>query len=183
MVKQLLERVALGLESRAVPYMIIGGQAVLVYGEPRLTQGVDVTLGVGPEQLAKIQDLAPASGWEVLADRPPDFVQRTLVLPCLDPQSGIRLDFFFSFSDYESQAIEHALQVQVGQALVRFASPEDLVIHKMVAGRPRDLEDIRGILLKNPGIDLPYIERWLRDFDRSLGRGMIAEFQSLRRSA
>ena len=131
MVKQLLERVALGLESRAVPYMIIGGQAVLVYGEPRLTQGVDVTLGVGPEQLAKIQDLAPASGWEVLADRPPDFVQRTLVLPCLDPQSGIRLDFIFSFSDYESQAIEHALQVQVGQALVRFASPEDLVIHKM----------------------------------------------------
>ena len=70
MVKQLLERVALGLESRAVPYMIIGGQAVLVYGEPRLTQGVDVTLGVGPEQLAKIQDLASASGWEVLADRP-----------------------------------------------------------------------------------------------------------------
>ena len=53
----------------------------------------------------------------------------------------------------------------------------------MVAGRPRDLEDIRGILLKNPRIDLPYIERWLRDFDRSLGRGMIAEFQSLRRSA
>ena len=100
MVKQLLERVALGLESRAVPYMIIGGQAVLVYGEPRLTQGVDVTLGVGPEQLAKIQDLAPASGWEVLADRPPDFVQRTLVLPCLDPQSGIRLDFIFSLSDY-----------------------------------------------------------------------------------
>ena len=45
MVKQLLERVALGLESREVPYMIIGGQAVLVYGEPRLTQGVDVTLG------------------------------------------------------------------------------------------------------------------------------------------
>jgi len=58
-----------------------------------------------------------------------------------------------------------------------------LVIHKMVAGRPRDLKDIRGILLKNPRIDLPYIERWLRDFDRSLGRGMIAEFQSLRRSA
>jgi hypothetical protein len=43
----LLERIALGLEKRQIAYMIIGGQAVLIYGEPRLTRDMDVTLGVG----------------------------------------------------------------------------------------------------------------------------------------
>jgi predicted nucleotidyltransferase len=182
MVERLLEQIAQGLERRRVPYMIIGGQAVLIYGEPRLTGDVDVTLGVGPERLPEIQDLASASGWKILAERPPDFVQRTMVLPCLDPQSGVRLDFIFSFSPYEAQAIERARQVQIGETSVRFASPEDLVIHKMVAGRARDLEDVRGILLKNPTLDSQYVDRWLREFNQSLGKGFAAQFKSLRSS-
>ena len=28
--------------------MVIGGQAVLVHGQPRLTQDIDITLGVEP---------------------------------------------------------------------------------------------------------------------------------------
>ncbi len=46
--KALLSRLSRVLEEREVPFMIIGGQAVLLHGEPRLTQDVDVTLGVGP---------------------------------------------------------------------------------------------------------------------------------------
>jgi hypothetical protein len=43
MFQQLLETIALGLEKRGIPYMVIGGQAVLLYGEPRLTRDIDVT--------------------------------------------------------------------------------------------------------------------------------------------
>jgi hypothetical protein len=45
MFETLLERIALALEQAAVPYMVIGGQAVLLHGEPRLTKDIDVTLG------------------------------------------------------------------------------------------------------------------------------------------
>ncbi len=34
--------------------MLIGGQAVLLHGEPRLTQDIDVTLGVGLDRLADL---------------------------------------------------------------------------------------------------------------------------------
>ncbi len=37
MFTQLLERLATALDLAEIPYMIIGGQAVLLYGEPRLT--------------------------------------------------------------------------------------------------------------------------------------------------
>ena len=180
MVEQILERIARGLEIRGLPYMIIGGQAVLLYGEPRLTRDVDVTLGVSPDRLSEVQDLLAALGWEILAEASAEFVKKTMVLPCLDPQSGVRVDFIFSFSPYERQAIERARSVQVGNASVHFVSPEDLIVHKVIAGRPRDLEDARAILLKNPEIDLPYVEHWLAEFDRSLDEGFLARLSALR---
>jgi len=64
-------------------------------------------------------------------------------------------------------AIQRAREVPIKRAVVRFASPEDVIIHKIFAGRARDLNDVKSILLKNPSVDLPYIETWLADFDKN----------------
>jgi len=37
MFEEILSKIAASLKKHAIPYMIIGGQAVLLYGEPRLT--------------------------------------------------------------------------------------------------------------------------------------------------
>ncbi len=50
----LLEKIAGGLDRHKIPYMVIGGQAVLLYGEPRLTRDIDVTLGLGPDALPSL---------------------------------------------------------------------------------------------------------------------------------
>jgi predicted nucleotidyltransferase len=182
MFTQLLRRIALGLEQRQIPYMIIGGQAVLIYGEPRLTRDIDVTLGVGPERLTELIAFAQASTWRVLVEPPEEFVQRTMVLPCVDAESGIRIDFIFSHSTYEQQALERVRRVEIGKAAVRFAAAEDVIVHKIIAGRPRDLEDVRSILLKNPETDRGYIRRWLADFDRSLGESYLRTFEEVAES-
>jgi hypothetical protein len=62
---------------------------------------------------------------------------------------------------------------------VRFAAVEDIVIHKLVAGRPRDLEDVHCIILKNPGLDRTYVEQWLGGFDRALDRDITSSFRRL----
>lgn len=59
---------------------------------------------------------------------------------------------------------------------VSFASPEDIIVHKIFARRPRDLEDARGILLKNPGLDRTYILQWLQEFDAAFPEG---DFEAL----
>ncbi len=48
MFEELLKKIGLALDENAIPYMVIGGQAVLLYGEPRLTRDIDITLGVKP---------------------------------------------------------------------------------------------------------------------------------------
>jgi len=179
MFEELLEQIARGLDSLGIPYMLIGGQAVLVHGEPRLTRDVVVTLGAGPEKLPVVLEWVGRTGWQVLADSPADFVARTLVLPCLEPASGIRVDLIFSYSAYELQAIPRARVITVGQTQVRFASAEDLVIHELVAGRPRDIDDVRSIVLKNPGLDAGYVQLWLRELDKGLQEDFVSRFEEL----
>ena len=41
MFQEILESIALELDRRGISYMVIGGQAVLYYGIPRLTQDIE----------------------------------------------------------------------------------------------------------------------------------------------
>jgi len=105
-----------------------------------------------------------------------EFVSKTMVLPAIEAQSGIRVDFIFSYSPYERQAIERAREVRLGRTTIRFGSLEDVVIHKVIAGRPRDMEDIRSILLKNKKYDSNYIEKWLKEFNAASGENFLMVF-------
>ncbi len=184
MFQKLLADIAGELSKAQIPYMVIGGQAVLLYGEPRLTKDIDLTLGVGPDKLDDILAAASRLKLNVLTESAGEFVRKTLVLPAQDQRSGIRVDFIFSYSPYERQAIDRSRSIQLPTnppASVQFAALEDVVIHKIIAGRPRDIEDVRSILLKNPGYDRQYIISWLKEFDESLGENFISAFFAVER--
>jgi len=181
--EELLARIAAGLSSCNLPYMIIGGQAVLLYGEPRLTKDIDITLGINIDRLDDLLSIVNGLSLAPLPEDVPLFVQKTMVLPVLERSTGIRVDFIFSFTPYETQAIARARKVILSGQEVCFASREDLILHKIFAGRPRDLEDVRILILKNPGIDLPYIRHWLKDFDAAVPRkGFLDIFEEILKS-
>jgi predicted nucleotidyltransferase len=109
-------------------------------------------------------------------------VGRTMVLPCLDLESNIRIDFISSFSPYDQEALKRVVRIPIGRAEVCFASIEDLIIHKLIAGRPRDLEDIRNVLLRYRTLDIDYIHHWLGEFDASLNEPFVRQFDEIRQS-
>jgi hypothetical protein len=43
-----------------------------------------------------------------------------------------------------------------------------VIIHKIIAGRPRDIEDAKSVILKNLNFDKRYIKNWLKEFDKSI---------------
>jgi hypothetical protein len=161
--------------------MVIGGQAVLLYGEPRLTRDIDITLGIGIDHLDEMRAIVDRLDLKYLTEHVNDFVKDTMVLPVIDRKSGIRIDFIFSYSSYEQQAIDRARAIAFGRTPVKYASLEDVVIHKMIAERPRDIEDVESILLKNPGYDYHYIEKWLSEFDSALGKQYRQSFLELQK--
>ena len=76
--------------------MVIGGQAVLLYGEPRLTKDIDITLGVGIERLSDVMVVTQRLGLKVLVDDAEAFVRDTMVLPVADEGSGYRLNWLYN---------------------------------------------------------------------------------------
>ncbi|MBE9592201.1 MAG: nucleotidyltransferase [Proteobacteria bacterium] len=177
MFRKLLKKIANELNTHNIPYMVIGGQAVLLYGEPRLTKDIDITLGVGVSKLNEINSIVEKLNLKALVNE--DFVQKTMVLLAIDEKTGIRVDFIFSFSLYEKQAIKRAADIKFGSTVVKFASLEDVIIHKIIAGRAIDIEDVRSIILKNPDYDTEYIKRWLQEFDKSLNEKFLKVFQRI----
>jgi predicted nucleotidyltransferase len=177
--KALLKKIAEQLEKAGIPYMVIGGQAVLVYGEPRLTKDIDITVGIDVDEIGKIINVTKKLGFKNLVVNVEDFARKTMVLPVVDQKSGIRIDIVFSFSPYEMQALERTTLVKFGKTTVRFASLEDVVIHKIIAGRPRDIEDVKSILLKNKNYDRQYILKWLKEFDLSLSENYSDTFKDI----
>ena len=101
------------------------------------------------------------------------------MLPTKDENSGFRVDFMFSISSYERKAIERGTTIKIGVTEINFASVEDLIIHKVIAGRPRDIEDTKVILIKNKGIDNSYIIKWLKECDYELQDGFLNVFKRL----
>ena len=159
--------------------MIIGGQAVLLYGEPRLTKDIDVILGVGPDHLEELLSIAKKLRLKVIINNVQDFVNQTFVLPVFDEKSGFRVDFIFSVSLYEKTALKRVSYIKIGKAKVRFTSIEDLIIHKIIAGRPRDIEDIEYVILKNPQFDKEYVIKWLDNFDKRLDKSYVMQFKKM----
>lgn len=179
MFQKLLKKIARELLKQNIPYMVIGGQAVLLYGEPRLTRDIDMTLGIGIDELNSIRSIVETLKLKSLVANVDDFVKETMVFPVMDEKSGIRVDFIFSSFPYEKQAIERAKDIKFGKAEVKFASLEDVVVHKIIVGRARDIEDVKSIFLKNPDYDPHYIEKWLAEFDRSLNENFREKFKVL----
>jgi len=179
MFESVLRRLAEHLELRKIPYMIMGGQAVLAYGVFRSTKDIDVTLGLGPEGVDAILNLLKDCGWKALPENPREFVSEMSVLPSIDPATKVRIDFIFSFSSYEQIAIARANRLNIQGVNVSYISPSDLVIQKVVAGRPQDLDDAKWLIRRNRALDLEEIRRWLQHFEEALSRPLTAEFEKL----
>jgi predicted nucleotidyltransferase len=179
----LLASLTRALEARGLPFMLIGGQAVLVHGTPRLTEDVDVTLAADPSRLPDVLTACADAGLTPLPEDPVAFVHDTFVLPARHAASGLRTDFVFSTTAYEREAIARSIRIVVEGVAVPVATAEDLLLHKLFAGRPRDIEDAESVVRRSgPSMDWVYVERWARTFAEVPGREeMPAAMERLRR--
>ena len=69
---------------------------------------------------------------------------------------------------FEEELVERSTVYEFGPLKLRLPTPEDLIILKAVAHRPKDLQDILDLKNKYPALDQKRIERWLKDFGEAL---------------
>lgn len=145
-------------------YAIIGGTAVQIWGEPRYTKDLDLTVLAPIESFTEmivqlLNRLAPRTD-DALA-----FAHQNRVL-LVQTSTGYPVDVSFGLPGYEEQVIGRSVEVEIAPGIrVRFCSAEDLIIHKTVAGRVPDVLDIQQIIARHhQSLDLPHIRYWLGVF-------------------
>ena len=180
--ERLLAGITRQLRRHDIAFMHIGGQAVLLHGAPRLTQDIDVSLAIGPDDVATIMAVCDALELEPLVEDLASFARETFVCPLRDRATGIRVDLIFSTTPYEHAAIARAVEVDIGGESVPFASAEDLILLKLFAGRARDLEDARSVVdRQGVRLDWHYLEHWAAAFAAIPGREELpVRLQTLR---
>lgn len=184
-VEHLLAGVARELKAAQIPCMVIGGQAVLLHGAPRVTEDIDLTLAAGPDRSPDVLDVCGRMGLTPLPTDVERFVAETFVLPARHALTGFRVDFIFATVPYARCAIGRAQTVDVAGEAVPFATAEDLIVHKLFPARPRDIEDAQGVVRRSgAALDWEYIERWARSFAATPGReampGLVAALRNRR---
>jgi hypothetical protein len=163
------------LEESAVPYMVIGGFANLRWGRPRLTQDLDVTIQLDEARWAVFIERMRRR-FQPLAESPLEFARETRVVPVVTP-AGVRVDLILAGLPYEEQAIARAREVPVAGRTVRFCAPEDLVLHKLASERPRDREDVEGVIARQgDALDRVYLDARVEALAAGLERPEIADF-------
>jgi predicted nucleotidyltransferase len=179
--KKLIKKIAKEFEKHKIDYMIIGGQAVLIYGEPRLTKDIDITIGANIDKYWDILNIVQNLNLKILPKEPYKFVKDTMVLPLLDEKTGFRIDLIFSSTEYEKEALKRVNKIKIGDTYVNYVSVEDLIIYKIISGRERDLEDLKTILIKNKKIDEKYILKWLKEFEKILNKNLRETFMKFKK--
>jgi hypothetical protein len=155
------------LEALSVEYAIVGGIANAVWGEPRATVDVDVTVAVEDEGLAATVPAIAEHFRRPIPD-PLAFVEQTRVLP-LDTADGVRVDVIFALLPFELDAIHRARIVTIARRRVRVVTPEDLILMKIISERSRDIADAEAIVRRRIGeLDRSYIEPRIRELATAL---------------
>jgi hypothetical protein len=163
-----LQRAWVSLEPLHVPMAVMGGLALAAWKHVRATRDVDLLVGVGgttpeaivdsligagmrPKRQPAIQPLGQFHLLQMLFEPPDSFLE-------------LEVDILFAESEYQEAALGRrvALRLSEMDTDLFVLACEDLVIHKLLAGRAVDRADAAALLRANrPTLDLAWLNQWV----------------------
>lgn len=169
--------------SRWGRWCVFGAQAVIAYGVPRLSADVDVTIALTPDVPERFAREMAAAGFALRATDP-DFVRRTRVMPFLHESTGMPLDVVLAGSGLEDEFLDRAIPTRIGNVVVPVIEPSDLIVAKVLAGRPKDLDDARVLWrLRAASMDAARIRQTLALLEEALGQSdLMPTFEAVTRT-
>lgn len=153
-------------------WFLFGAQAVVAHGFPRTTGDVDVTVVPADGDPRALAVALVSAGLTLRVPDLDDFVERTAVLPFLHEPTGLGLDVVLGASGLERACIDRAVAIDIGDGTVPVIRVEDLMVLKILSGRPKDVEDVRSILSRRRRtLDLSHVRTLLAELEEALGQG------------
>ena len=138
----------------SIDYMVTGSAVVVAFGEPRLTNDIDLVLKLTENQLSPLFRMFPAEEFFV----PPEEVLVTEIgrrarghFNLIHHRTGLKADCYLVGADsFLNWGLENKKNLEIGGHEVSFAPLEYVIIKKLQfyqeGGSEKHLRDIRGLL-------------------------------------
>ena len=160
------------MERMNISYMVFGGIANSIYGNPRQTFDVDIKFSLESKYkmeqfIGELKSIAM-----LLPDEPIQFIKETNVIPI--EIDDVRVDLVVADLPFEIEAIQRSRYVDFSNTKIKVCLPEDLIIQKAVSTREKDWLDIRNVIEnQRDKMDWNYLLKHCKDLSDFLNNNEI----------
>ena len=169
------------LEEEGISFALIGGQATSLRGQERVTADIDLVIAVDVQRALTLMPKLSRGNFRPLFDDIAEVVERSFILPVRHRATNIKVDLALGLSGFERQVIARAESVELAGCRLPVATAEDLLIMKVLAGRPRDDEDARGLVIaQGASLDWDYCEWTAAQLGEAIGIDLAARIRAMR---
>lgn len=165
--ERLLRDLGRVLDDAGVPWMIVGGLAVGAWTEPRGTKDCDVAIAL-PRDTGALERALRAVDLVVARGELSRAVEGGSVRLRLERENAapVLVDLLCAGTAFEHEALSRSRPLAVLGVPSRVVAPDDLLVYKLIAGRPQDLADIdRLIRAGRTPEDEARVRAWAREWE------------------
>ncbi|MGQ0812266.1 MAG: hypothetical protein ACT4OO_13730 [Nitrospiraceae bacterium] len=164
---ELLEQVVQTFERLQIPYLVTGSVASMAYGEPRLTNDIDLVAGIEPSHISGLLAAFPPASFYLSEEAIRAAITHHTQFNIIHPASGLKVDVMVrKDTPFDRSRFARGRTLRPAESYqAAFASAEDVIIKKMeyyqAGGSDKHVRDITGMLkISGNEIDQAYIVDW-----------------------
>ena len=163
---ELLQIIIEVFEKLSIPYLVTGSVASMAYGEPRLTNDIDMVADINLSHIPALVAAFPKEQYYIDEEMIQQAIDQIGQFNIIHPASGLKVDVIIKRdTPFDQSRFRRSRKIYPGSYPAEFASPEDVIIKKMeyykLGGSEKHLRDITGILkISEDSIDKAYISKW-----------------------
>lgn len=163
------------LEASSIPHALVGGVAVTALGHARMTEDVDAVILAGEKPIEDLLAEAQQYGFVARYPNPVEFALARRMLLLQHTPDGIQVDVSLGCLPFEQELIARAQRVRLHDTEFVVPTPEDLLVMKTLAFRPKDIGDIEAVLERSGRLDMQRVRRWVGMLAEALEEPEVAE--------
>ncbi len=157
--EEVFVKLASFLNKENFEYIIIGGMAAAVLGQPRVTGDIDVDIMLNKDDVSDFLNKAKKAGFKVNKAKCIQRAKETSIFQI--NYRDYHIDFIIASVDLEKEAFKRKIEVKLHGQKAFFPTPEDLILLKIIPARPQDLLDIEKIIIRHKNkLDRKYLLSW-----------------------
>lgn len=147
------------LEAEQIDYFLLGGVALALLGEPRLTRDLDIDLFISKDEACSFIRKAKKASFKILEKEAKERIRVFGNFRML--YKDVPVDLILASTELEGSAFKRKRAVRLYGVKTYVPSPEDFILLKIIPGRPQDLLDAESVALKYEGnLNIDYLEKW-----------------------